>query len=56
MVNPLDPVLRGLPEEWPEIKAPRVNEILRAIYGYEGLVDLVEERLAKLGPSRARPA
>jgi transposase len=29
MLDPLEPVLRGLLEEWPEIKAPRVTEILR---------------------------
>jgi hypothetical protein len=27
-----EPVLRRLLEEWPEIKAPRVTEILRADY------------------------
>ena len=43
-------------EEWPEIKAPRVTEILRDDYGYVGSVDLVKKRLAQLRPSRARPA
>jgi transposase len=56
MLDPLEPVLRGLLEEWPEIKAPRVTEILRANYGYEGSVDLVKKRLATLRPRRARPA
>jgi transposase len=56
MLDPLEPVLRQLLEEWPEIKAPRVTEILRADYGYEGSVDLVKKRLAKLRPSRVRPA
>jgi transposase len=56
MLDPLEPVLRRLLEEWPEIKAPRVTEILRADYGYEGSVDLVKKRLAKLRPSKVRPA
>ena len=43
-------------EEWPEIKAPRVTEILRADYGYAGSVDLVKKRLAQLRPSKVRPA
>ncbi|HEY6692876.1 MAG TPA: hypothetical protein VI006_08500, partial [Solirubrobacteraceae bacterium] len=41
MLDPLEPVVRRLLEECPEIKAPRVTEILRADYGYEGSVDLV---------------
>jgi transposase len=56
MLDPLEPVLRRLLEEWPEIKAPRVTEILRADYGYAGSVDLVKRRLARLRPSRVRPA
>jgi transposase len=56
MLDPLEPVLRQLLEEWPEIKAPRVTEILRADYGYEGSVDLVKKRLAKLRPSQVRAA
>lgn len=56
MLDPLEPVLRQLLEEWPEIRAPRVTEILRADYGYEGSVDLVKKRLAKLRPSQARAA
>jgi transposase len=56
MLDPLEPVLRRLLEEWPEIKAPRVTEILRADYGYAGSVDLVKKRLAGLRPSRSRPA
>ena len=46
MLDPLEPVLRRLLEEWPEIKAPRVTEILREDYGYAGSVDLVKKRLA----------
>jgi transposase len=56
MLDPLEPVLRRLLEEWPEIKAPRVTEILREDYGYVGSVDLVKKRLARMRPSRARPA
>jgi transposase len=56
MLDPLEPVLVRLLEEWPEIKAPRVMEILRDDYGYVGSVDLVKKRLATLRPSRARPA
>ena len=33
-LDPLEPVLRRLLEEWPQIKAPRVAEILRSDYGY----------------------
>jgi transposase len=56
MLDPLEPVLRQLLEEWPEIKAPRVTEILRDDHGYVGSVDLVKKRLAKLRPSKARAA
>jgi hypothetical protein len=56
MLDPLEPVLRRLLDEWPEIKAPRVTEILRDDYGYAGSVDLVKRRLAKLRPAPARAA
>jgi transposase len=56
MLDALEPVLRRLLEEWPEIKAPRVTEILRADYGYEGSIDLVKKRLARMRPSKVRPA
>jgi len=56
MLDPLEPVLRQLLAEWPEIKAPRVTEILRADYGYGGSVDLVKKRLARMRPSQVRPA
>jgi transposase len=36
MPDPLEPVLRRLLEEWPEIRAPRVTELLRDDYGYAG--------------------
>jgi transposase len=56
MLDPLEPVIRRLLAEWPEIRAPRVAEILRDDYGYAGSVDLVKRRLAKLRPAPARPA
>ena len=56
MLDPLEPVMRRLIEEWPEIKAPRVTEILRDDYGYGGSVDLVRKRLAALRPRSERPA
>ena len=52
MLDSLEPVLRKLIEEWPEIKAPRVTEILRDSYGYEGSGDLVRKRLAQLRPQQ----
>lgn len=56
MLDPLEPALRDLLTEWPQIKAPRVTEILRADYGYEGSVDLVRRRLQRLRPPQERPA
>jgi len=56
MLDPLEPVLRRLLEEWPDIKAPRVTELLREDYGYAGSVDLVRKRLAALRPKAVRPA
>ena len=56
MLDPLEPVIRGLLEEWPEIKAPRVTELLRDDYGYAGSVDLVRRRMARLRPRCERPA
>lgn len=41
MLDPVEGVLRELLEQWPELKAPRVTEILREDYGYTGSVDLV---------------
>jgi hypothetical protein len=43
-------------EEWPQIKAPRVAEILRSEYGFAGSERLVREYLRRLRPSRTRPA
>ncbi len=55
-LDPLEPVLRRLLEEWPQIKAPRVAEILRGDYGYTGSVRLVQARLQRLRPPTERPA
>jgi transposase len=56
MLDPLEGVLRRLLADWPEIRAPRVTEILREDYGYSGSVDLVRKRLAVLRPRAVRPA
>jgi transposase len=56
MLDPLEPVMQRLVDEWPEIRAPRVTEILREDYGYTGSVDLVRRRLAALRPRTVRPA
>jgi transposase len=55
-LDPFEPVLRRLVEEWPQIKAPRATELLREEYGYPGSVDLVKRRLRELRPSSVRPA
>ena len=56
MLDPLEPVLGRLLADWPDIKAPRVTEMLRDDYGYAGSVDLVRKRLAQLRPRSERPA
>jgi transposase len=56
MLDPLEGVLRELVKEWPDIKAPRVTEILHEDYGYAGSVDLVRRRLQMLRPRQVRPA
>ena len=56
MLDPLEPVMRRLLEEWPQIKAPRVTEVLRDDYGYAGSVDLVRKRMAVLRPREVRAA
>ncbi len=40
-LDPLEPVLGRLLEEWPQIKAPRLTEILRSEYGYSGSLRLL---------------
>jgi transposase len=54
MLDPLEPVLRQLINDFEDIKAPRVTEILRDDYGYTGSVDLVRKRLAVLRPRTER--
>ena len=55
-LDPIEPVLRRLLEEWPQIKAPRAVELLRDEYGYDGSVDLVKRRLRELRLPAVRPA
>jgi transposase len=55
MLDPLEPVMRAVLAEWPQIKAPRMSEILRA-HGYGGSVELVKLRLRDLRPPAVRPA
>jgi transposase len=55
-LDQFEPVLRRLLEEWPQIKAPRVTEILREEYGYAGSERLVRLHLQRLRPARVRPA
>jgi transposase len=54
-VDVFEPVIRQVLVEWPQIKAPRMAEILRE-HGYEGSVDLVKRRLRELRPPTERPA
>jgi transposase len=56
MLDPLEPVIRRLLEECPDMKAPRVTETLRDDYGYAGSVDLVRRRMAALRPARTERA
>jgi transposase len=57
MLDPLEPVIRKLLADWPDIKAPRVTELLRDDYNYTGSVDLVRRRMATLrAPHGERPA
>jgi transposase len=50
MLDPLESVMRKVLEEVPDIKAPRLTELLRDDYDYTGSVDLVRKRLARLRP------
>jgi hypothetical protein len=57
MLDPLEPVIRKVLEEVPDIKAPRLTELLRDDCGYTGSVDLVRKHLAALRPrTTERPA
>jgi transposase len=55
-VDRFEPVIRAALEECPDIKAPRMADILRDDYGYEGSVDVVKRRLRELRPPAERPA
>lgn len=55
-VDPFEPVIRKTLEDWPDIKAPRMTEILRDDYGYQGSTDLVKRKLRELRPAKERPA
>ena len=55
-LDPLMPVIERVLREWPEIKAPRLTELLRQEHGYEGSVDLVRRKLQTLRPREERPA
>jgi transposase len=54
-LDPLEPVMRQVLAEWPQIHAPRMTELLRS-YGYAGSERVVRRRLAELRPSAVRPA
>jgi transposase len=56
MLDPLAPIIGKLMADWPEIKAPRMTELLRDDYNYTGSVDLVRKRMAALRPRHERPA
>ena len=49
MLDPLVGVMEAVLGEWPQIKAPRMTEILRE-HGYCGSVDVVKRRLRELRP------
>lgn len=55
-VDPFEPAICRVLAEWPEIKAPRLRELLRDEHGYDGSVDLVKRRLRELRPRSERPA
>ena len=55
-LDPLMPVIERVLREWPEIKAPRLTELLREEHGYQGSVDLVRRKLQTLRPREERAA
>lgn len=55
-LDPLMPVIERVLREWPEIKAPRLTEMLRDEHGYRGSVDLVRRKLSTLRPRPDRAA
>jgi transposase len=54
-IDRFEPILERVLEEWPQIKAPRMTEVLRE-HGYDGSVDVVKRRLRVLRPPVERPA
>ncbi len=52
----LEPRIRELLAQWPQLKAPRLTELLRGEYGYSGSVELVRLHLRRLRPADVRPA
>ena len=55
-VDRFEAVIRATLEWCPDIKAPRMTDILRDEHGYEGSVDVVKRRLRELRPPAERPA
>ena len=55
-LDPLMGVIERVLREWPEIKAPRLTEMLRDEHGYRGSVDLVRRKLSTLRPRPDRAA
>jgi transposase len=52
----LMPVIERVISDWPEIKAPRLTELLRDEHDYQGSVDLVRRKLSTLRPREERAA
>jgi transposase len=55
-LDPLMGVIDRVLRAWPEIKAPRLTELLRDEHGYQGSVDLVRRKLSTLRPREERAA
>jgi transposase len=55
-VDEFETVIRKTLEDWPDIKAPRMTDILRDEHGYAGSVDVVKRKLRELRPRAERPA
>lgn len=55
-LDPLMGVIDRVLREWPEIKAPRLTELLREEHDYRGSVDLVRRKLQTLRPREERAA
>ena len=50
------PLIVQILAEWPEIRAPRLHELLRDEYGYAGSLRLLQEHLRLLRPPKLRAA